>query len=127
MRFMLDENIALSVYKKLLELGAEAAFIRDLVPAGSVDPLVAYIAEESGAILLSHDGDFRKIAPRIPDGQRTRFKNLSRIQLRCAEFQAAQRIEKTFSFIQFEHQICTQQPDQRMILQIGQSFIRSER
>lgn len=86
MRFMLDENIAASVGKKLIDLGCQAQFIRDLIPAGSVDPLVAFVAEDNGAVLISHDGDFQKIANRIPKGQKSRFKSLSRIQLYCSEF-----------------------------------------
>ncbi|WP_394713492.1 DUF5615 family PIN-like protein [uncultured Roseibium sp.] len=124
---MLDENVAVSVCRKLTELGCEAQYIRDLIPQGSVDPLVAFVAEDRGTILVSHDGDFRKIAPRIPDGQKTRFGKLSRIQLRCAEYQAAQRIEKAFSFIEAEFAIAQINTDTRMIVQIGKSFIRSER
>ena len=127
MRFMLDENIAASVGRKFAELGCVAEYIRDLVPEGSVDPLVAFVAEDFGAILVSHDGDFQRIAPRIPQGQKRRFRKLSRIQLRCAEHQASQRIEKTFDFIRSEFQIAQRSQDNRMILQIGSSFIRSDR
>ena len=127
MRFMLDENVAASVGRKLEELGSDAQYIRDLIPAGSVDPLVAFVAEDFDAVLLSHDGDFKKIAPRIPDGQKTRFSRLSRIHLRCAEYNAADRLAKVFSFIQFEFHIAQKSKDRRMIIQIGQSYIRSER
>lgn len=127
MRFMLDENVAQSVSQKLTELGYNNNYIRDLIPEGSVDPLVAFVSEDRGAILVSHDGDFRKIAPRIPDGQKKRFKGLSRIQLRCPEFNAAARIEKAKSFIDFEFEIAKRQRDSRMILQIGESYLRSDR
>lgn len=127
MRFMIDENVAASVCRKLRELGAEARYIRELIPEGSVDPLVAYVSQERSAILISHDGDFQKIAPRIPDGQKKRFKVLSRIQIACPEYQAADRIEKAYSFILAEYEIAQASNDKRMILQIGASFIRSNR
>ena len=65
---MLDENVGASVGRKIAECGCECQYIRDLIPDGSVDQLVAFVAEDSHTILLSHDGDFKKIAPRIPDG-----------------------------------------------------------
>lgn len=127
MRFILDENVAVSVFRKLKELGHEAEYVRDLIPEGSVDQLVAFVAENESAVLISHDGDFRKIAPRVPDGQKKRFSRLSRIHLRCPEFQAAQRIEKSIDFILSEFNIAMLGNDKRMILQIGSSYIRSDR
>jgi predicted nuclease of predicted toxin-antitoxin system len=127
MRFILDENVPRSASAIFTDHGFRVAYIRDLIPAGSVDQLVAFVAEDQSAVLVSNDGDFQKIALRIPDGQKTRFRNLSRIWLRCTEYQAAQRIEKAFSFIEAEFVIAAQSIDRRMILSIGNTYIRSER
>jgi hypothetical protein len=106
--------------------GFEVEYIRALVPTGSVDPLVAFVAEDHHSILVSHDGDFQKIAPRIPGGQRRRFRELSRIFLRCNEFQAAARLEKALSLIGTEFQIAQESRDKRMHITIGESFIRTD-
>jgi predicted nuclease of predicted toxin-antitoxin system len=127
MRFMLDENVANSVSEFLKAGGFEVEYIRSLVPTGSVDPLVAFVAEDHHAILVSHDGDFQKIAPRIPDGQRRRFRELSRISLRCQEFRAAERLEKALSLIHAEFQLAQGNRDKRMHLTIGDSYIRTDR
>jgi predicted nuclease of predicted toxin-antitoxin system len=127
MRFMLDENVAVSVSKVFKNQGYDCEFIRNLVPAGSVDPLVAYVSEDHGAILVSHDGDFQNIAPRIPNGQKKRFSKLSRIWLCLDETQTASRVSAVFDFIKFEFNIAQTKQDKRMILKIGKSFIRSER
>ncbi|WP_269583263.1 DUF5615 family PIN-like protein [Roseibium sp. Sym1] len=127
MRFILDENVAVSVLNKLRELDFEAEFIRELIPEGSADPLVSFVAEDQRCVLVSHDGDFQKIAPRIPDGQKQRFRKLSRIKLNCDEFKAAKRIEQTIDFIQSEYQVAQSKRDKRMILQIGKSYVRSDR
>lgn len=127
MRFMLDENVPNSAMRFLESTGCETQYIRDLVPEGSVDPLVAFVAEDEGAVLISHDGDFQKIAPRIPDGQKTRFKKLSRIWLRCNEFQSAKRLERAFALIQAEFEFSQAQKDARMLIWIGNSYIRTER
>ena len=124
---MLDENVANSVSVYLRESGFEVEYIRDLVPTGSVDPLVAVVAEDHHAVLVSHDGDFQKIAPRIPDGQRRRFRELSRISLRCSEYNAAARFEKAMSLVVSEFQIAQDSRDKRMHLTIGESFIRTDR
>lgn len=127
MKFMLDENVANSVRLYLEENGFEVEYIRDLIPTGSPDPLVAFVSEDKSAVLISHDGDFKKISPRIPDGQKRRFKNLSKIQLKCNEFQSATRIEQTLDFIQAEFDQAQNRKDKRMLLTIATSFIRSER
>ena len=127
MKFLLDENIPMSVFRFLSGRGHDVEFIRDLIPEGSVDPLVAFVAEEEEAILVSNDGDFQKIAPRIPDGQKRRFKRLSRIWIRCNEYQAAARLEAVWDFVALEHAAARDRRDGRMIIQVSNSFIRSDR
>jgi predicted nuclease of predicted toxin-antitoxin system len=85
MHFMLDENVPVAVADMLEKHGHKAEFIRDFVPPGSPDPLVATVSEELKAILISFDGDFQTIAPRVPHGHRLRFRKLSRIWMRCDE------------------------------------------
>jgi len=127
MKFMLDENVADRVRVLLEKSGFEVGFIRDIIPTGSPDPLVAFVSENKSAILVSHDGDFRKISPRIPDGQKTRFKNLSKIQLKCNEYQSADRIGKALDFIKSEFDLSQTHKDKRMQLTIASSYIRSDR
>ena len=127
MRFILDENIPRSVSDRLSGEGCDVQYIRELIPEGSVDQLVAFVAEDQGAVLITFDGDFQKISPRISDGQKTRFKNLSRIWMRCSEFQAADRLEKALSFMELEFEVSRTNRDQRMQLQIATTFIRSNR
>lgn len=124
---MLDENVPMSAKRFLETTGYEVTFIRELIPQGSVDQLVAFVAENQDSILLSFDGDFQKIAPRVPDGQKSRFKKLSRIWLRCSELQSARRIEKAFELIQSEFELSRQQSDRRMLIWIGDSYIRTNR
>jgi predicted nuclease of predicted toxin-antitoxin system len=127
MRFMLDENVPVSVSDALGALGHNIEFVRDLLPAGAVDPLVAAAAEEDHRVLVSFDGDFESISPRTPNGQKARFRRLSRIWLRCSEYQAAQRLERAITFVESEFAIAQAAVDTRMHLQIGTSYIRSNR
>jgi hypothetical protein len=91
------------------------------------DPLVATVSEEEAAILVSSDGDFEKIAPRILHGQRARFRRLSRIWLRCTEPQAAQRMEKGLDFIQAEYDLAQTLIDKRVNIWISNSYFRTNR
>lgn len=125
---MLDENVPASVADMLIGLGHKAEFIRSYVPPSSPDPLVAKVSEDFDAALITFDSDFqKKIAPRVPAGQRRRFKKLSRIWLKCNEYQAAERPRKSISFIEGEHKIAKNNTDARMMIEIGNSFIKSNR
>jgi predicted nuclease of predicted toxin-antitoxin system len=127
MRFMLDENVPIAVADMLQEHGHQAKFIRDYVPAGAADPLVALVAEQNDCILLSFDGDFQKISPRIPDGHKARFRRLSRIWLRCNEPAGAGRLEGALVFVETEFTLAQLRADQRMQMTIGSSYLRTER
>ena len=125
MYFMLDENVPQDVASMLNELGHKAEFIRNYVPPGSPDPVVATVSEELNAILLSFDGDFEIISPRIPDGQKKRFRKLSRIWLRCGEPQAANRLRASLDFVAAEYALV--RPNAPMRLMIGTSWLRTDR
>jgi predicted nuclease of predicted toxin-antitoxin system len=127
MRFMLDENVPVSVAVRLGALGHQAEFIRDYIPQGSPDPLVATVAEKLEAILVSFDGDFEKIAPRIPQGERARFRHLSRIWMRCKEPDGADRIEAGIELIQSEYEIAQDKEDSRMFFWVGGNYLKTHR
>lgn len=123
---MLDENVPELAAEMLIALGHKAEFIRDYVPPGSPDPLVATVAEELDAILVSFDGDFENIAPRIPKGERTRFRKLSRIWMRCRESRSGARLESAIELILSEHEIGIDKP-RKMRFCVGDSFLRTDR
>lgn len=125
MLFILDENVPVDVADMLTQHGHDALFIRDYVPPGSPDPLVATVAQELNAVLVSFDRDFQSIAPRIPKGHRQRFRKLSRIWLRCHEPQAARRLQVALSLVVSEYALA--QPRAPMRMWISSSYIRTDR
>lgn len=112
------------VFKKY---GHQVRFLREWLPTDSPDPLVATVSENEGSILVSIDGDFQRIAPRIPKGARQRFRKLSHIRLECPEPQAARRLEEAMKFIEHEAEQATGRSDRRMILAIGTNVMRTYR
>jgi predicted nuclease of predicted toxin-antitoxin system len=124
---MLDENVPRAVADMLIEHGHQAEWIREYVPPGSSDPLVATITEELNAILVSFDGDFENIAPRVPQGQVRRFRRLSRIWLCCGEPQAGDRMRKALSLIEAEFELARTQNDTRMLIWISKGYLKTHR
>ena len=78
------------------------------------------------AVLVSLDSDFKSLAPRAGVG-RQRFRKLSRIGLKCSEPQAAKRITAAMSLIEHEWGLAQRSSDKRMIIEIGQTTIRTIR
>ena len=101
--------------------------LRDILPPDSPDPLVARTSEEEGAVLVSCDGDFRRIASKIPKGERTRFRKLSRIHLQCQGPQAIHRIKAAMSFIEAEYELAQKSNDPRMHLVISKGYLKTDR
>lgn len=124
MRFMLDDNVAASVTEVFEEFGYSVEWARDFLAAGAPDPLVATTAELEGCILVSHDKDFKSIAPRIPKGSRNRFRKLSRIALGCAEMNAAERLREHMDYIELAWRKAQRRSDKRMIIFIGVAGFR---
>lgn len=118
MQFLLDENVANSVCEMFREAGHDAIFVRELLPTGAIDPLVAALADAQRSILVSHDRDFRQIAPRIPDGQKRRFRNLSQLRLMCPEPRAATRIRSCLPFIELEYRQAEDRDNNRMLIEV---------
>lgn len=118
MRFMLDENVPRSMADMLADKGFEVEYIRDFAPLGAPDPIVATVAEREGAILVSFDGDFHKIAPKFPTGTRARFKRLSRIWMRCDEVDGAARLKSALDLLDFEVTRARLEEDPRVIIHI---------
>jgi predicted nuclease of predicted toxin-antitoxin system len=126
-RFLLDNCVPDSVGEVLRVRGHTIQYVRDILPVDSSDPLVATVSEEEDAVLVSCDRDFRLIAPRIPHGQRARYRRLSRIALECNEPQAASRIEAAMTLIESEFEIAQKSKDKRMMIVIQNSGIKTLR
>ena len=123
----MDQNVPDSVAAVFKDRGHTVLYLRDVLATDSPDEVVAAFSEAEDAVLVSLDGDFRRIAPRIPDSQQSRFRRLIRIALRCNPIQAETPLSLSMSLIEAEYDIAQARHDPRMIVSIGNSFIRTER
>ena len=122
----MDHCVPDAVGRALSSAGHEVVLLRTQLAPNSPDPLVAAVAEMNGAVLVSHDSDFKSLAPRAGVGRR-RFRTLSRIGLKCSEPQAGSRITEALSLIEHEWALSQNRADKRMIVEVGHSFIRTIR
>lgn len=97
------------------------------MPIDSPDPVVATVGDMEGAVLVSCDHDFEAIAPRILKGMRARFRKLSRISIRCAEYHAARRVEEAMELIELEYRTAQSRADKRMFIEIQTTGIKTNR
>lgn len=119
--------MAESVNTFLEERGHEVIRAKQKLPEGTEDPIVAKVAQDLSAVLLTDDADFNTIAARRPMGQRVRFRKLSRVHLACKHSQAVNRIAAAITLIEFEYEIAQARSDKRMILEIKSTLIRTLR
>lgn len=108
------------------DAGHEVVFLREQLAPNSPDPLIAAVAEMNEAILVSLDSDFGALAPRAGIGRR-RFRRLSRIAIKCNEPQAASRVVAALSLILHEWNLAQTSSDRRMIVEIGNTAIKTVR
>jgi hypothetical protein len=127
MKFFADHCVSESVCRVLEERGHTVVRLRDELLTDSPDPVVAKFAEEIEAILVSHDRDFKKIAPRIPAQARSRFKRLSRVHLQCDYPGAEKRVAAAMSLLEFEWAISQERPDRRIHIVIQKNGIKTYR
>ena len=127
MKFILDENVPASAGRALEDNGHMVEWIVDHTARGSSDPVVATVSEKLDAILVSFDGDFEKIAPRVPEGTKKKYKRLSRIWLQCSEYQASARLDKAMSLIESEFDIARNSRDLRMLIWLSKGYIKTHR
>lgn len=108
----------------LRRLGHDAIRSTDLIAAGSPDPLVATTAQEDDRILVTHDGDFKRIERLCSQGQQDRFPRLSRLMLSCSGPAAAARLEAFLVIVEAEYQRVQNLDDGRLIIDIGERRVR---
>ena len=129
LRFFVDQCVPESVAKTLENHGHEAIRLRERIAPDSPDTLVAAVSEANAAILVTMDGDFRKIASSHGVGSR-RYRRLSLLRFeRCRESRAAGRLEEAMSLIQHEWKAgeSRSSSERQMYVVITASTIRTHR
>lgn len=124
MLLLVDENVPQSVADFFRARGHDVRLVRDLFPSGTPDPIIAKLGDELAAIVVTWDTDFRRLAARVPAGQRQRFRRLGRITFRCSESRGRTRAEDLIEWIEFEYEQVQKKRDKRLIVEITETSFR---
>jgi predicted nuclease of predicted toxin-antitoxin system len=126
-RFFIDHCVPESVARALEAADLEVIRLREKTAPDSPDPLVAAVAQANNAVLVTMDGDFKKIAGRNGVGRRRqRFLSLVRFE-KVREFNAASRLRCALSLILHEWTISQDKSDRRIFIVIMPEVIRTHR
>lgn len=118
MLLLIDENVPNSVAEFFSRRGHDVRFVRDLLPAGTPDPVIAEIGDRLSAVVVTWDRDFETLVKRIPAGNRNKFRKLGRISFKCNEAHGRTLVERSIGHIEFHYEHAISQSDFRMIVQI---------
>lgn len=128
MRFLLDEDVPRPVGEFLAERGHAVFYVEDALVKGSADILLAQWVDVNEGVVITHNArHFNLLVARVPQGGRTRFRKASRLTLRCAQTRSLRRVKELIDDIEREHALCQQRADKRMMIEIGDSYIRQDR
>ena len=124
MLLLIDENVPNSVAQVFIDRGHDVRFVRELLAAGSPDPVVATIGDRLSAIVVTWDRDFEQLVRRVPEGNRTRFRRLGRISFRCNEVKGRLLLERWIDMIELQYTRALVDSDIRMIVQIQDNAVK---
>lgn len=124
MSLLIDENVPDSVATFLRERGHTVHLSRDILAQGTKDPVIAKLGDHMTSIIVTFDKDFKKLASRVSAGERQRFRHLGRISLLCPAPRTLERVTKFIDAIEFHYEQALQQPDKRLIIELGDSYFR---
>lgn len=124
MRLLIDEHVPNSVALFFEERGHEVLQVRDVLPAGTADPVIATIGNRLSAVVVSFDKDFDAIISRVPEGNKTKFRKLGRISFRCKEARGRALVERYIDHIELHFSKSLGNSDLRMIVEISEQSVR---
>jgi hypothetical protein len=126
LRFFLDNCVPDSVGKILGAAGHIVIYQRDALIRDAPDILVALASAANDAVLVTFDRDHKAIASRFSVSNR-RLRKLSRIDLRCTEPQAANRVEAGLTLIEAEWVLAHEANDRRLFIEIQSGAFKTVR
>ena len=118
MRLLIDENVQDSIAQFFKQRGHKVELVREKFLPGEPDPVIAEAGDKMGVVVVTWDKGFRQLAKRAPHGTRQRFRNLSRITLRCNQAKALERVQRYIESIEFEFKQAQNRGDKRLIVEV---------
>lgn len=124
MLLLIDENVPDSSTAFLRERGHDVRLVREMLPRGAPDQIVALVGDQLGAVIVTwNHKHFQSLAPRAPHGTHQRFRRLGRISFLCKETRGRRRMEQFFELIEFEYTLAQRRHDPRLIVEVTENAL----
>jgi hypothetical protein len=120
----MDENVPRSVAELLARRGHDVYQVREHVPGGSADHVVASLVEDCRGVIVTFDRHFENIVHRSNRESHLRYPNVGRLKFECPEPDAAGRLPDLLPLIEYEYRARRLETDRRLIAAISKTYIK---
>ena len=119
MLLLIDEDVPRAVTEFFRARGHEVVHILDVALPSTKDPVVAAIADEMGAVVVTWNArDFKSLAPKAPRGTWQRFRRMGWINFKCRESHGLRRVQEHIESIEFHYAQAQKRRDKRFMIEI---------
>lgn len=116
MLVLIDEDVPNSVGQVFRDHGHEVRLVRDILGAGTPHPVIAKVANELRAILVTWNvRHFKRLSTRRNLSE-FGLHRLGRIDFQCLETKGAHRAEQMMRRIEFEYEEAQRRQDKRIFI-----------
>jgi hypothetical protein len=124
MVLVIDEHVPESVAAFFRGRGDAVIYAREALLPGAEDATIAKLADEKHGLVLTCDHDFDALISRAPKGNKLRFRYAGRLSLHCKPRTFVDRLERFMPVIDAEAHQAASRPDPRVIIELGNNFLR---
>ncbi len=125
MLLLIDENVPGSASDVSRARGQWVYPVYELFLPSTPDEVIVLAGDQQRAIVVTwNHKDFKRLATRIPVGERLRFRHLGRINFRCNEAHGRQRAADLIEWMELEFAQVQKRSDKRLTIEIGETSFR---
>lgn len=115
----IDEDCHVNMLEFFESHGYEAYLVRDRFGAGTPDHIIAKAADEIGAVVVTYDADFKRLAGWTTRPPNTRYPNMGVIFMTGLEPDGVMFLEQYMVMIETAHGFVQRRRDPRLLLEVG--------
>jgi predicted nuclease of predicted toxin-antitoxin system len=129
MHFVTDEHISTRVVEFLRASGHEVVRVVEVFPPKTADHVIAAYADSIRAtVVTSNKKDFERFISRKAPERPRKYRHAGLITINCKTRRELDRLRDAFSLLEHEVKFAAKHlSDKRIILEIGEDFIRTHR
>lgn len=114
-----DENVPDDIANFLMRMDYEVHLVRDRFVAGTPDHVIAKAADEYGAVVLTYDSDYKRLAGWQLKSPPSRYPNMGLVILSGREEDGLALITSALPEIELMHALVQMRTDTRLLVEVG--------